>query len=196
MIFVSTDNAKFSLVPSPSLAQPLLTSIIYLSFLPSTPPTTMFGSAPRGTSPQPTTHIRSPPHIAVFFFVVFLFFCFLFFLGPQVLHMEVPRLGAESELQLPAYTTAIATWDPSLVCNLHDSSRQLWILNPLSKARGQTCILVDPSRVHHPWATMGTPSCSFWPLPSEGKHCVLSIPLICKDLVHTMVPLFLFHLGF
>ena len=36
------------------------------------------------------------------------------FLGPHLRHMEVPRLGAESELQLPAYTTATATRDPSL----------------------------------------------------------------------------------
>ena len=28
-------------------------------------------------------------------------------------HMEVPRLGVELELQLLAYTTATATWDPS-----------------------------------------------------------------------------------
>ena len=27
--------------------------------------------------------------------------------------MEIPRLGVESELQLPAYTTAQAMWDPS-----------------------------------------------------------------------------------
>ena len=30
-------------------------------------------------------------------------FCFL---GPHLWHMEVPRLGVEWELQLPAYTTA------------------------------------------------------------------------------------------
>ena len=29
-----------------------------------------------------------------------------FFSGPHPHHMEVPRLGVESELQLPAYTTA------------------------------------------------------------------------------------------
>ena len=39
----------------------------------------------------------------------FLFFCFL---GPHSQHMEVPRLGVELELQLPAYTTATATLDP------------------------------------------------------------------------------------
>ena len=33
--------------------------------------------------------------------------------------MEVPRLGVESELQLRAYTTAMATPDPSHTCKLH-----------------------------------------------------------------------------
>ena len=33
--------------------------------------------------------------------------------------MEVARLGVESELQLPAYTTATALQGPSHVCNLH-----------------------------------------------------------------------------
>ena len=32
--------------------------------------------------------------------------------SPQPRHTEVPRLGVESELQLPAYTTATATPDP------------------------------------------------------------------------------------
>ena len=35
------------------------------------------------------------------------------FSGPQLRHMEVPRLGAELELQLPVYTTATATQDQS-----------------------------------------------------------------------------------
>ena len=34
------------------------------------------------------------------------------FLGPHPQHMEVPRLEAKSELQLPAYATATATPDP------------------------------------------------------------------------------------
>ena len=37
--------------------------------------------------------------------------------------MEVPRLGVQSELQLPAYTTATATPGPSRVCDLHHSSQ-------------------------------------------------------------------------
>ena len=63
--------------------------------------------------------------------------------------MEVPRLGVESELQLPDYVTATATPDPSHICNLHYSSQQCHILNPLSKARDQTRILMDISWVHY-----------------------------------------------
>ena len=37
---------------------------------------------------------------------------FFFFLGPLLQHIEVPRLGVELELQLPAYTIATATQDP------------------------------------------------------------------------------------
>ena len=37
-------------------------------------------------------------------------------LYPQ--HMEIPRLGVELELQLPAYATATATWDPSGICDM------------------------------------------------------------------------------
>ena len=59
----------------------------------------------------------------------------LFFLGPHLRHMEVPRLGVESELQLPTYTAATATWVASHVCVLCHNSQQSWILSPLSKAR-------------------------------------------------------------
>ena len=61
--------------------------------------------------------------------------------------MEVPRLGVESELQLPACATATAMPDLSHVCDLHHSSQQCQILNPLSEARGGTRILMDPSQV-------------------------------------------------
>ena len=57
------------------------------------------------------------------------------FLGLHQRHMEVPRLGVRSKLQLPAYTTATATPDLSPICNVDHSSRQHPVLNPLSKAR-------------------------------------------------------------
>ena len=68
-------------------------------------------------------------------FMDYIFFFFFVFLGPHPRHMEIPRLGVTLELQLPAYTTATSTPDLRHVCDLHHSSRQRWILNPLSKAR-------------------------------------------------------------
>ena len=61
---------------------------------------------------------------------------FLFALiGPHLKYMKVPRLQVQPELQLPAYTTATATWDPSRIRDLGHSSQQYQILNPLSEAR-------------------------------------------------------------
>ena len=59
--------------------------------------------------------------------------------------MKDPRLGVKSELQPPAYITAMP--DLSRICNLHHSSQQSHTLNPLSEARDQTCILMDTSQV-------------------------------------------------
>ena len=81
-----------------------------------------------------------------------------FFLELYPWHMEVPRLGVKSELQLLTYATATATWDPSHVCDLHHSSRQCWSLNPLSEARDQTYNLMDTSWTHFCCATTGTPN--------------------------------------
>ena len=83
---------------------------------------------------------------------------FFWFSGPHLQHMEIPRLGVEGELQLPAYATAIATQDPSLVGDLHHSSWQHRIPDPLSEATDQTRILMDPSWICFHCATMGTPS--------------------------------------
>ena len=60
-------------------------------------------------------------------------------------HMEVPWLRVESELQLPAYTTATAMQDPSRICDQCHSQ----ILNPLSEARDRIYILTDASQVHY-----------------------------------------------
>ena len=65
------------------------------------------------------------------------------FLGPHPGHMEFPRVGVKWELQLPAYTRATATVDPSCICDIHHSSGQRWISDPLSEARDRTCILMD-----------------------------------------------------
>ena len=64
---------------------------------------------------------------------------FFFFLGLKPWHMEVPSLEVKSELQLPIPQP----W-------------QHQILNPLSKARDRTCILMD---------TNG----ACWPLSHNGN---------------------------
>ena len=47
----------------------------------------------------------------------------------------------------PAYATATAMQDPSHVCDLHHSSQQRQIMNPLSEARDQTNNLMVPSQI-------------------------------------------------
>ena len=85
--------------------------------------------------------ILSPNYLFIYLFV----FCFL---GLHLQHMEVPRLGVESELQLLAYPTAMAKSDLSRVHDLHHSPQQCCILNPPSEARDPTHILMDTSRIH------------------------------------------------
>ena len=45
---------------------------------------------------------------------IYYYYYFIYFLGgvAHLWHMEIPRLGIQPELQLPAYTTAIAMLDP------------------------------------------------------------------------------------
>ena len=90
----------------------------------------------------------------------FSFFFLLFGLHPR--YMEVPRLRVKSELQLPAYTTAIAMQNPSLICDLHHKSQQCQIPNPLCKGRDQTCTLMDTSQICFHCSTMGTPDFFFF----------------------------------
>ena len=80
-------------------------------------------------------------------------------------HMKVPRLGVESELQLLVYTTATAILDPTTPWIFQDHAdlpitpwlTECWILNPLSKARVLTRVLMDPSQGSLPPSYNGTP---------------------------------------
>ena len=87
--------------------------------------------------------------------------------------MEVPRLGVEFKLQLPAYTIAMATLDPSHICELCHSLLQCLIFNLLSKARDQTRILMDTSQILNP-------------LSHKGNYFFLLFiffPPVCSDLM-------------
>ena len=71
-----------------------------------------------------------------------------FVLRPYLLHMEVPRLGAASELQLLAYTTAAAMLNPSLSATYTTAhGNTVSLTHPLSEARDRTRVLKDTSQV-------------------------------------------------
>ena len=82
------------------------------------------------------------------------FFPLLFRAAPAA--YGVSRLGVRSKLQLPAYAMATAMPDPSCVFDLHHSSQQCQILNPLRETRGRTCVLMDASWICFHWATTRT----------------------------------------
>ena len=98
-----------------------------------------------GKMPQELLGVMERFSVLIWVLIIQVYTFFFFFLGPRLQHMAVPSLGVKSELQLPAYTTATAMSDPSHICNLHHSSQQFWILNPLSEARDQTHFLMDTS---------------------------------------------------
>ena len=90
---------------------------------------------------------RSPSLQQTDGFLCVIQFISFFLFGPHLQHMEVPRLGVELELQLPNYTTATATLDPSCTNDLYHSLQQCRILNPLSEARDRTRILMETNQV-------------------------------------------------
>ena len=87
--------------------------------------------------------------------IIYIVFIIFFRAAPR--HIEVPRLEVKLELHLPPYTTATATADQSHICDLHYSSWQRWILNPLNEARDQTCLLMDTSLICFHCTITGTP---------------------------------------
>ena len=117
---------------------------------------------------------------AIFFF----FFFFFFFFGPNLWHMEIPKLGVELELVAAYFGAATATRDPShCTCDLYPSSQNHQILNPLSKA---SSVLTDATQVRYCWARTGTPRATFLvinptaikqPLPQSTKAVqIVGIP--------------------
>ena len=63
------------------------------------------------------------------------------------------QIGAVAAGLRHSHSHANSTPVPSQVWDLHYGSQQCWILNPLSKARDRTRILMDTSLDHYCWAT-------------------------------------------
>ena len=79
------------------------------------------------------------------------------FLGPCLCHKVILRLEVKSEFYSLAYASATAMPNLICICKLHHSSGKYQILNPLSKARDQTCVFMVTSQIHFCCAIMGTP---------------------------------------
>ena len=69
--------------------------------------------------------------------------------------MAVPMAygGSQARVWIRVTTASLATataiQDPSYVCDLHHSSWQCQILNPLSETRNGTCVLMETSRIRN-----------------------------------------------
>ena len=101
----------------------------------------------------------------VLFLLLLLFF--FSFLGPHCGMWSFPgEVSNQSCSHQPIYVTATVTQDPSHVFDLHRSSRQHPILNPLSEARVGTHVLMDPTQVLNP---LSSPQHFFLKLQLENK---------------------------
>ena len=108
------------------------------------------------------------------YFAMIFIFCFS---GSHLWHMEVSKPGVKLELKLLAYTTATATQDPSRIFNIHHSSRQCHILNPLSGVMDRN--FMDTSQAHYHWITKGTTN--FFKF-NEAITRTHTMKQICKSL--------------
>ena len=84
-----------------------------------------------------------------FIYPCFLFSSFFLF----CLFSATPATCGSSQARGQIRATAIS---------LCQNSQQCLILNPLSRAKDQTCVLMDSSWVHYHWATTGTPILVFF----------------------------------
>ena len=98
--------------------------------------------------------------------------------------MAVPRLGVKLEMHLPAYATftAKATWGLSWVCNLHHSSWEHQILNPVSEASDWIHILMDTSQVHNLMSHNGNSSIHF-PWTATDPYYYLPTPHLANPVL-------------
>ena len=102
------------------------------------------------SSVLPLQRIQHPCHqsmnMFLSFFLSFFFWSFFLFRATPVAY------GGSQARGLIGATTA----------GLHHSSQQCQILNPLSKARNQTCNLMVPSQIHFCYAMTGTLNICFY----------------------------------
>ena len=102
----------------------------------------------------------SHPILLLCFFLFFFFYFFLFGLFRAKTHGIWKLPGYGSNRSYICWLTPQPEPEPHQIravsANLHHSSWQHWIFNPLRKARDRTHILMDTGWDCYHWATMGT----------------------------------------
>ena len=97
----------------------------------------------------------------------FFFACFWGWGAPEAYRSSQARGG------IRALAARLHHSHSSLIFNLHQSSRQCRILNPLMEARDWTCVLVDPSQIRFHWAMRELQFIHFF----EWMHCCCLKPV-------------------
>ena len=77
-------------------------------------------------------------------------------------------------------------WDPSCICDLHHSSQQCWILNPLSEARDGTRNFMLTSRIIFCCSTTETLVFAFY-ISSQGAKWMLDQMLIINIPIISLI---------
>ena len=95
---------------------------------------------------------------------------FCLFTATPVTYGSSQAIGVKSELQLLAYATSTATWDPSHICDLHHCSWQHQILYPLMRPEIKFSSSWIPVRFLTYWATARTSYC----FCNDMKHILWS----------------------
>ena len=111
-----------------------------------------------------TTHVSLLKLLNNLICILFCYFrkCFLSF--PFLFFRATPTayIGSQARGWIGAVAASLcystAMWHLIHVCNLHHSSQQGWIPDPLSEARDRICLLMDTSQICFCCATMGTPT--------------------------------------
>jgi len=117
----------------------------------------------------------------LFFFSLFFVFC-LFWATPAAYGISQAMSLIRAVSASLFYATEMP--DPSHVCNLHHSSWQCWILNPLSGARDPTCKIMIPSWINFHCTVTGTPFLLSHVLSGFVKFVLLYI--ILKSFVSSL----------
>ena len=111
------------------------------------------------------------------------FFFFGLFVFSRALprHMEVPRPGVQVEAVADSLHHSHSNTDASRIWDLHPSSWQSRLLNPLREARDRAHNLMVPSRIRFYSATMRTPSLLQFLKKNILHPSVLVIPQVCTE---------------